>query len=221
MFSLFETSTPQVFLDIDRTKAQLLGVRLPDVFRELQTFLGSSYVNDFNLSGRKFRVTAQADEQFRLDPKDIWKIRVRNQSGDPVPLASFATLRNVSGPYRVPRYNLYPAAELDGAPAPDRLTRAGAQDHGTAGGGDIAARFFRINGRHSLFSRSGRAIQRCSCSHWQSCSCFWCWSPRMRSLTLPACRDPDRADVLDRVHRRRDPARPGQQHPDEVETSSC
>lgn len=118
VFSLFETSTPQVFLDIDRTKAQLLGVTLPDVFRELQTFLGSAYVNDFNLLGRTFRVTAQADEQFRLRPEDIWKIRVRNQSGEPVPLASFATLRDVSGPYRVPRYNLYPAAELDGAPAP-------------------------------------------------------------------------------------------------------
>ncbi len=118
VFSLFETSTPQVFLDIDRTKAQLLGVRLPDVFRELQTYLGSSYVNDFNLLGRTFRVTAQADERFRLRPDDIWKIRVRNQAGESVPLASFATLRDVSGPYRVPRYNLYPAAELDGAPAP-------------------------------------------------------------------------------------------------------
>jgi multidrug efflux pump subunit AcrB len=117
VFSLFETSTPQVFLDIDRTKAQLLGVKLPDVFRELQTFLGSAYVNDFNLLGRTFRVTAQADESFRLRPEDIWKIRVRNQSGEPVPLASFATLTDVSGPYRVPRYNLYPAAELDGSPA--------------------------------------------------------------------------------------------------------
>jgi hydrophobe/amphiphile efflux-1 (HAE1) family protein len=118
VFSLFETSTPQVYLDIDRTKAQLLGVRLPDVFRELQTYLGSAYVNDFNLLGRTFRVTAQADESFRLRPEDIWKIRVRNQIGESVPLASFATLRDVSGPYRVPRYNLYPAAELDGAPAP-------------------------------------------------------------------------------------------------------
>jgi hydrophobe/amphiphile efflux-1 (HAE1) family protein len=118
VFSLFETSTPQIYLDIDRTKAQLLGIRLPDVFRELQTFLGSAYVNDFNLLGRTFRVTAQADEQFRLDTDDIWKIRVRNQSGDAVPLASFATVSFISGSYRVPRYNLYPAAELDGAPAP-------------------------------------------------------------------------------------------------------
>ncbi|MFV0296233.1 MAG: efflux RND transporter permease subunit, partial [Hyphomicrobiaceae bacterium] len=118
VFSLYETSTPQIYLDIDRTKAQLLGLRLPDIFSELQTFLGSSYVNDFNLLGRTFRVTVQADENFRLEPSDIWKITVRNQAGEPVPLASFATLRSVSGPYRVPRYNLYPAAELDGAPSP-------------------------------------------------------------------------------------------------------
>jgi|LNFM01.1.fsa_nt_gb hydrophobe/amphiphile efflux-1 (HAE1) family protein len=118
VFSLYETSTPQIYLDIDRTKAQLLGIRLPDVFRELQTYLGSAYVNDFNLLGRTFRVTAQADERFRLESGDIWKIRVRNQTGEAVPLASFATIRNASGPYRVPRYNLYPAAELDGAPAP-------------------------------------------------------------------------------------------------------
>ncbi len=118
VFSLFETTTPQVYLDIDRTKAQLLGIRMPDVFRELQTFLGSAYVNDFNLLGRTFRVTAQGDAAYRLTPDDIWRIRVRNQTGDAVPLASFATVSSISGPYRVPRYNLYPAAELDGVPAP-------------------------------------------------------------------------------------------------------
>jgi hydrophobe/amphiphile efflux-1 (HAE1) family protein len=118
VFSLFENSTPQLYLDIDRTKAELLGVRLSDVFGSLQTFLGSSYVNDFNLFGRTFRVTAQADSQFRIDPKDVLSIRVRNGAGDTVPLGSFTTLRDISGPYRVPRYNLYPAAELDGAAAP-------------------------------------------------------------------------------------------------------
>ncbi|MCB1505293.1 MAG: multidrug efflux RND transporter permease subunit [Hyphomicrobiaceae bacterium] len=118
VFSLFETSTPQIYLDIDRTKAQLLGVRIPDVFSALQTYLGSTYVNDFNLLGRTFRVTAQADARFRMQPEDALKIRVRNANGDTVPLGSFTTISNVSGPYRVPRYNLYPAAELDGAPAP-------------------------------------------------------------------------------------------------------
>jgi len=118
VFSLFETSTPQLYLDIDRTKAQLLGINVPDVFNALQTYLGSSYVNDFNLLGRTFRVMAQADSAYRLDSADVLRIRVRNSSGDTVPLGSFTTVRDISGPYRVPRYNLYPAAELDGAAAP-------------------------------------------------------------------------------------------------------
>ena len=118
MFSLFETSTPQLYLDIDRTKAQMLGINVADVFGALQTYLGSTYVNDFNLLGRTFRVTAQADAAYRLDPKDVLKIRVRNSRGDTVPLGSFTTVRDTSGPYRVPRYNLYPAAELDGTAAP-------------------------------------------------------------------------------------------------------
>jgi hydrophobe/amphiphile efflux-1 (HAE1) family protein len=116
-FSLFETSTPQLYLDIDRTKAQLLGINVPDVFAALQIYLGSAYVNDFNLFGRTFRVTAQAQADARLDTKDVLKIRVRNSNGDTVPLGSFTTVRDISGPYRVPRYNLYPAAELDGAAA--------------------------------------------------------------------------------------------------------
>jgi hydrophobe/amphiphile efflux-1 (HAE1) family protein len=118
VFSLFESSTPQLYLDIDRTKVQMLGVNMTDVFAALQTYLGSSYVNDFNLLGRVFRVTAQADAAYRLDPKDVLKIRVRNAGGDTVPLGSFTTVRDTSGSYRTPRYNLYPAAELDGAPAP-------------------------------------------------------------------------------------------------------
>jgi hydrophobe/amphiphile efflux-1 (HAE1) family protein len=118
VFSFFETSTPQLYLDIDRTKAQLLGVNVQDVFSALQIYIGSSYVNDFNLFGRTFRVTAQAESGFRVEPKDVLNIRVRNTNGDTVPLGSFTTVQDVSGPYRVPRYNLYPAAELDGAAAP-------------------------------------------------------------------------------------------------------
>ncbi len=118
VFSLFETSTPQLYLDIDRTKAQLLGINLSDVFAALSIYVGSSYVNDFNLFGRSFRVVAQAESGDRLTPGDVLKIRVRNSRGDTVPLGSFTTVRDQSGPYRVPRYNLYPAAELDGAPAP-------------------------------------------------------------------------------------------------------
>jgi hydrophobe/amphiphile efflux-1 (HAE1) family protein len=119
VFTLFETSTPQVYLDIDRTKAQLLGVNVQDVFNALQVLIGSSYVNDFNLFGRTFRVTAQARDEDRRDISDVLKIRVRNSNGDTVPLGSFTTVRDISGPFRVPHYNLYPAAEMDGAAAPD------------------------------------------------------------------------------------------------------
>ncbi len=118
VYSLFENTTPQLYLDIDRTKAQLLGINVPDVFAALQIYLGSSYVNDFNLFGRTFRVVAQAGANSRSDPLDALKIRVRNSSGETVPLGAFTTIRTVTGPYRVPRYNLYPAAELDGAAAP-------------------------------------------------------------------------------------------------------
>jgi multidrug efflux pump subunit AcrB len=111
-------STPQLYLDIDRTKVQLLGVNVPDVFAALQIYVGSAYVNDFNLFGRTFRVTAQADSSHRLDAKDVLSIRVRNNTGGTVPLASFTTVSDIAGPYRVPRYNLYPSAELDGAAAP-------------------------------------------------------------------------------------------------------
>jgi hydrophobe/amphiphile efflux-1 (HAE1) family protein len=118
VFSLFETSTPQLYLDIDRNKAQLLGINVADVFSALQIYLGSAYVNDFNLFGRTFRVQAQAEAKYRLEPKDVLQLRVRNSAGDTVPLGSFTTVRDISGPYRVPRYNIYPAAELDGNSAP-------------------------------------------------------------------------------------------------------
>ena len=118
VFSLFETQTPQLYLDIDRNKAQLLGINLPDVFNALQVYVGSAYVNDFNLLGRTFRVQVQADSQYRLDSQDVLNLRVRNSTGETVPLGSFTTVRDISGPYRVPRYNIYPAAELDGASAP-------------------------------------------------------------------------------------------------------
>ncbi|GGE08573.1 multidrug efflux RND transporter permease subunit [Polymorphobacter glacialis] len=117
VFTLFNTGTPRVFADIDRDKAQLLGVNPSAVFSTLQVYLGSAYINDFNLFGRTYRVTAQADAAFRNDPNDITNLKVRSASGTMVPLGSVATLKDDSGPYRVVRHNLFPAAELQG----DRL----------------------------------------------------------------------------------------------------
>jgi len=114
VFTLFNTGTPRVFADIDRDKAQLLGVNPTQVFSTLQIYLGSSYINDINLFGRTYRVTAQADAPYRNDPTDIASLRVRSESGQMVPLGSVATMRDASGPYRVVRHNLFPAAELQG-----------------------------------------------------------------------------------------------------------
>ncbi len=118
VFTLFNTGTPRLFADIDREKAQQLGVAPSDVFSTLQTYLGSSYVNDFNLFGRTFRVTAQADAPFRHAPSDIVNLKTRSVSGQMVPIGSVATLTDDSGPYRVVRHNLYPAAELQGDTVP-------------------------------------------------------------------------------------------------------
>ncbi len=117
VFSLYNTGTPRIYADIDREKAQQLGVAPSDVFATLQTYLGSTYINDFNLFGRTYRVTAQADAPYRHSPSDIVNLKVRSASGTMVPLGSVANLKDDSGPYRVVRHNLYPASELQG----DRL----------------------------------------------------------------------------------------------------
>jgi HAE1 family hydrophobic/amphiphilic exporter-1 len=114
VFSTFNTKTPQLFTDIDRVRAEQLGVSVNEVFETLEVYLGSAYVNDFNAFGRTFRVTAQAEDKYRKTPEDIARLRARNVNGDMVPLGSVATFQSITGPSRVARYNLYPAAELQG-----------------------------------------------------------------------------------------------------------
>ena len=212
VFSLFETSTPQLYLDIDRTKAEMLGINVSDVFGALQTYLGSTYVNDFNLLGRTFRVTAQADAPYRLDTRDILKIRVRNSRGDTVPLGSFTTVSNISGPYRVPRHNLYPAAEARCLGGARRVARPGDRGAAEAGRGD-AARRHRLRVDHAGVPAAARRRHGDLRLHPGG------------DLRVPgaggAVREPhaaagchhDRAHVPGRRHHRRDPARPGQQRP--------
>ena len=172
---MFENSTPQIYLDIDRTKAQMLGINVADVFGALQVYIGSAYVNDFNLLGRVFRVTAQADAPYRRDPKDILKIRVRNSSGETVPLGSFTTVRDIAGPYRVPRYNLYPAAELDATAIPGYLARAGHRELGARSLPKPCPTASDTSGRRWHSSRSGQATRRYSPSRSPWCSSFSCW----------------------------------------------
>jgi len=118
VFTTFNTRTPRLFADIDRDRAEQLGVPVEGVFATLGTYLGSSYINDFNFLGRTFRVTAQADAPYRDGVSDVGRLRTRSDSGAMVPLSAIMTLRNDSGPYRVVRYNLYPSAELQGDTAP-------------------------------------------------------------------------------------------------------
>ncbi|HSR62638.1 MAG TPA: multidrug efflux RND transporter permease subunit [Gammaproteobacteria bacterium] len=118
VFSTIDSSTPQYFLDIDRTRAEMLDVPVDNVFQALQVFLGSQYVNDFNLFGKTYQVIAQADAPYRFDPTDIMRLRARNTNGDMVPLGSIVKVQQVQGPDRIVRYNLYPSAELQGNAAP-------------------------------------------------------------------------------------------------------
>ena len=122
VYTLFDVGTPRVYADVDRRKADLLGVPPERVFEAMQVYLGSAFVNDFNLLGRTYRVTAQADQAHRETVADIANLKTRSNTGQMVPLGSVATFRDKTGPYRVVRYNLQPAVEIDGDTAPGHST---------------------------------------------------------------------------------------------------
>jgi hydrophobe/amphiphile efflux-1 (HAE1) family protein len=118
LFTTFDTSTPEYSYDLDRTKVKLLGLNLTDVFNTLQIDLGSLYVNDFNLFGRTFRVTIQAERNARANPTDLSRLYVRNAGGQMIPLDTLGGLRPTVGPEFVSHYNIYGSALINGAPAP-------------------------------------------------------------------------------------------------------
>ncbi len=114
----FRADVPQLFAQVDRTKAKTLGVSLNEVFGTLQAYLGSAYVNDFNRFGRTWQVKVQADHRFRLQPEDIRQLEVRNGAGQMVPVGTLVDVDYVTGPQTILRYNLYPAASITGRAAP-------------------------------------------------------------------------------------------------------
>ena len=122
VFTLLNAGSPSVYADIDRLKAEKVGLTPTDVFDTLQVYLGSQYVNDFNFLGRTYEVIAQADSRFRRDQQDLMGLKARNASGEMVPIGTVARLQDTTIPYRVPRYNLYPAAEVQGVAAPGVAT---------------------------------------------------------------------------------------------------
>jgi multidrug efflux pump subunit AcrB len=117
VFSTFTATNPSVFLDIDRAKAQALGLNISDVFTALQATLGGIYVNNFNLYGRTWQVNVQGEASDRGDISDIWQIYVRNATGAMVPIRSIASLKIVTGPQVITRYNNYRSVTVNGSPA--------------------------------------------------------------------------------------------------------
>ena len=118
VFSTFSATTPSIFLDIDREKAQALGLSISNVFTALQATLGGIYVNDFNLFGRVWQVNVQGEAADRTDIPSIWQIQVRNDKGQMVPMRSIATARIVLGPQTISRYNNYRSISISGSPKP-------------------------------------------------------------------------------------------------------
>jgi hydrophobic/amphiphilic exporter-1 (mainly G- bacteria), HAE1 family len=118
LVSTFRAGVPQIEVLVDRSKAEALGLSVGDVFAALSSYVGSSYINQFNKFGRTFQVYAQADSPYRLDTDDILHLMVRSQSGQMVPLGSLAQVQPAVGPVLLTLYNLYPAATIVGAPAP-------------------------------------------------------------------------------------------------------
>jgi multidrug efflux pump len=118
VFTSLRANTPWIYLDIDRVKAKSMGISLNDVFNTLQVYMGSLYVNNFNEFGRSWQVNVQADARFRRSAEDVRQLKVRNATGDMVPLAAISAVRDISGPVMVMRYNMYPAAAVNGNMAP-------------------------------------------------------------------------------------------------------
>ncbi|CAM2802312.1 efflux RND transporter permease subunit [Legionella worsleiensis] len=122
VFTLFENSTPSVYLDFDKEKAEQLGVPIARVVEALEMYLGSVFVNEFNYLGRTYRVIIQAEDEYRKRIEDIYQIKVRNNKNDMVPIGSLALIKNKTNAARIPRYNLYPAIDLLGDVAPGYST---------------------------------------------------------------------------------------------------
>ena len=118
IFSSFQINVPQLYADVDRAKAEQLGVAVTDVFETLQIYLGSLYVNDFNAFGRTYSVRVQADAKFRAEAEDIGELKVRSRSGEMIPLSALLKVEETTGPERTTRYNGFLAADINGGPAP-------------------------------------------------------------------------------------------------------
>ncbi|HCT98791.1 MAG TPA: hydrophobe/amphiphile efflux-1 family RND transporter, partial [Methylococcaceae bacterium] len=118
LFSTFRANVPQRFVDVDRERAKSMNIGLQSIFDTLQIYLGSLYVNDFTQFGRTYQVVAQADAPFRMASQDVTALKTKNAQGEMVPLGAIAQIKEVTGPDKITRYNMYPAAEINGSILP-------------------------------------------------------------------------------------------------------
>ncbi|WP_322077001.1 efflux RND transporter permease subunit [Burkholderia cepacia] len=118
VYTPYSATSPQVHVELDREKAEMLGVPSQAINDAVETYFGSTYINDFNIVGRTYRVTAQADLPFRVGASDLARLKVRNRDGEMVPIGSVTRIDDTLGIDRAPRYNLYPATEINGDTAP-------------------------------------------------------------------------------------------------------
>ena len=182
VFSTFAANTPQLYLDIDRDKAQALGVNINDIFNALQTTLGGYYVNNFNLFGRTWQVNVQAETPYRKKVDDIYQVYVKNSKNEMVPMRALADVRLVLGPQMVTRYNNYRAVIVNGPPP--RLQH-GRRARGDGALGDGAARWLRPRVDRDRLPGSPPGRPR-PCSAWRCCSptCSW-WRSTSWNVPIP------------------------------------
>jgi multidrug efflux pump subunit AcrB len=156
VFTTFSATNPSVFLDIDREKAQILGVPLSAVFQALQASLGGFYVNDVNLFGRRWQVQVQAEADDRDKVDDIYRINVRNNEGRMIPLRSLVEVRVVVGPPALIRYNNVRAVTVLGSPAPGVFVGTSPEGDGTGCGQDSSGGLRRRVDRYIIPGKARR-----------------------------------------------------------------
>jgi multidrug efflux pump subunit AcrB len=179
-FTLFNAGAPSMKADIDREKAEKLGLTPTDIFSTIGLYLGSQYVNDFNFYGRTYPVYVQADHQFRSTTANIGDLKVRNAAGMMVPLSAVTTFKSETKPYRVPRYNLYPPPRSSARRRPvwPRARRSGRWRSWPIRRCPPAS---ATNGPIWRTSSRPRPSRRCSSSLPLRSSSSWCWRRSMKA----------------------------------------
>jgi len=180
VFTGYRVNVPQLEVEVDREKVKQEGISLTDLFQTMQVYLGSVYANDFNRFGRTYQVKVQADAQYRATAENITQLKVRNDSGQMVPLGSVLQVKPSHGPDQGLRYNGYPAADINGGPAP-ATARARRKPPSSGSRARCCRTASGTNGPTSATSSGSRATRRSSSFRCASCSRSWCWRRSTRA----------------------------------------